>query len=416
MQYQQSGLKGYKRRLVTKDDRTCMACLVSDGEIIPIDQVLDDHPRGRCTEVFVIDGAPPIVWNTAQDWFMSQSDETQQAMMGPEKWGLWKDGKFDLQDLRRDNHSSIWGDSPREATIAELLGKDGALPVIVNGGFPSPDGGAMPLDLTSSDIEPSGAIIPAPADSDWRKSSDGTQVQLSEGDIKHGVFDSERVTIRGNGDAILKTNFSDGDGWGKFELKEGFARREVTAFEISKLLGLDIVPETRAFIEDGNYKSLQLWVENTVRAGELQSVKPVLTDVEGPGKMALFDMLVGNFDRHLNNWIVGDDGRLWAIDNGLSLLEISDDAKWFRSRLAGGLERVFPIIEDYRSTNDGKFYLPESFKSTLEEMLGNGNLEQVLGGIRSDRPDIDDKLVGGALDRARVILSTWDQLFSGEPY
>ena len=46
-QYQESGVVVESRRLCMKDERTCMACLMSDGETIPIDKVLHDHPRGR---------------------------------------------------------------------------------------------------------------------------------------------------------------------------------------------------------------------------------------------------------------------------------------------------------------------------------------------------------------------------------
>jgi hypothetical protein len=119
-QYRASGLQGVMKRVATKDDRVCMACLVSDGEIIPLDKELDDHPRGRCVAVFQVQSSPTIQWQKGADWFVRQEESLQRAMMGDKKYELWKDGVFKLPDLRQTDYSSIWGNSPRVATLAEL--------------------------------------------------------------------------------------------------------------------------------------------------------------------------------------------------------------------------------------------------------------------------------------------------------
>lgn len=121
-QYRNSGLNGVMKRVATKDDRVCMACLASDGEIIPLDRDLDDHPRGRCVAVFQIDKTPIIDWEKGPDWFERQDESLQRAMMGDAKFEMWRDGLFNLEDLRRTSHNNIWGNSPRVATIKELLG------------------------------------------------------------------------------------------------------------------------------------------------------------------------------------------------------------------------------------------------------------------------------------------------------
>jgi len=121
-QYRRSGLQGVMKRVATKDDRVCMACLVSDGEIIPLDQELDDHPRGRCCAIFQIKGVKEIEWQKGPDWFNKQSDDMQKSMMGEDKWEAWKAGKFKLSDLRQNSYSDIWGQSPRVPSLKELLG------------------------------------------------------------------------------------------------------------------------------------------------------------------------------------------------------------------------------------------------------------------------------------------------------
>lgn len=119
-QYRTSGLQGVMKRVATKDDRVCMACLVSDGEIIPLDKELEDHPRGRCSTLFQIRNTPIIQWEKGPDWFIKQSEEVQRQMMGDKKYELWQQGVFKLPDLRQTNYSPVWGSSPREATLQEL--------------------------------------------------------------------------------------------------------------------------------------------------------------------------------------------------------------------------------------------------------------------------------------------------------
>lgn len=122
-QYQKSGLQGVMKRVATKDDRTCMACLVSDGEIIPLDSTLDDHPRGRCVAVFQIQTAPIIQWEKGADWFLKQDTNLQKQMLGDTKYQMWQNGAFDLSALRQTDYDATWGNSPRVATIAELGGE-----------------------------------------------------------------------------------------------------------------------------------------------------------------------------------------------------------------------------------------------------------------------------------------------------
>jgi len=121
-QYRNSGLEGYMRRVATKDDRVCMACLILDGQIVPLDQEVDDHPRGRCTAVFQIKGSPVIQWEKGADWFMRQEPALQAQMMGQQKFELWQDGQFKLTDIAKINFNATWGNSPREATLQELTG------------------------------------------------------------------------------------------------------------------------------------------------------------------------------------------------------------------------------------------------------------------------------------------------------
>lgn len=76
----------------------------------------------NCTTLAVIKGVADPVWEKGPDYFKGLSPEEQSARMGPEKYELWKDGQFKLEDLSRMQHSDVWGDSPAVKTIEELIG------------------------------------------------------------------------------------------------------------------------------------------------------------------------------------------------------------------------------------------------------------------------------------------------------
>lgn len=119
-QYQESGVVLYSRRLSAKDSRTCLACLMADGDIVPLDEVLSDHPRGRCTTIPIVKNAPGIEWEKGQEWFERQSPELQKEMMGPGMYDLWQKEGFNLKDLKGVSVNNVWGNSPRTKTLAEI--------------------------------------------------------------------------------------------------------------------------------------------------------------------------------------------------------------------------------------------------------------------------------------------------------
>lgn len=118
-QYRESGVDGRMLRLATKDTETCMACLILDGTEVSLNGYVEDHPRGRCTAVFIVKGSSQS-WDLAGNWFERQSEDVQRYMMGDTRFEAWQDGAFSLQDIARVSVNPTWGSSPRVATLAEL--------------------------------------------------------------------------------------------------------------------------------------------------------------------------------------------------------------------------------------------------------------------------------------------------------
>ncbi len=123
-----------------------------------------------------------------------------------------------------------------------------------------------------------------------------------------GITNPEKVTLGLDGVvryALLKKVDKKHDNW----------RAEVAAYEMDKLLGINMVPPTVMRKHRGRKASLQLWVDGVT----MKDYEEEMPDVESWRKqvsvMWLFDDLIANIDRHLNNGMVSPDHRLMLIDN-----------------------------------------------------------------------------------------------------
>jgi hypothetical protein len=101
-----------------------------------------------------------------------------------------------------------------------------------------------------------------------------------------------------------------------WDFPPGLWRREVAAFELDRLLGTDCVPLTVAR-DDADYGigSVQRWVHE-------EGIEHYLTMRDDPAladwfrALAAFDVVANNTDRKSGHVLL-EDGRCWAIDNGL---------------------------------------------------------------------------------------------------
>ena len=120
-QYRDSGVVDGFMRLVKKAT-ACAGCLMLDGERFELAEDLEDHPRGKCQAIPVVEGIAAPDWDKGPEWFLDQNEAKQISILGPTKYKLWKDGKIKLSDMARKTRSAVWGDSPRPATLKELVG------------------------------------------------------------------------------------------------------------------------------------------------------------------------------------------------------------------------------------------------------------------------------------------------------
>jgi uncharacterized repeat protein (TIGR03843 family) len=105
-----------------------------------------------------------------------------------------------------------------------------------------------------------------------------------------------------------------------WDFPDGLDRREVAAYELSSWLGWSIVPETVLRDDDG----LPFGVGSLQRFVDFDPEQHYFTLVEDRARhqalrtICCFDLVANSADRKGGHCLAGDDGRLWAVDNGLS--------------------------------------------------------------------------------------------------
>lgn len=119
--------------------------------------------------------------------------------------------------------------------------------------------------------------------------------------IGKGVNNPEIVELEDDGKAVFK-----------YKSAYGEPKYEVSAFLLSEMLNLDIVPTTSMRSIGEKHGSIQQFVDADIGSS---SKANKLSD-EDLIDTILFDYLIDNPDRHDGNWLLGKNGRIIAIDNG----------------------------------------------------------------------------------------------------
>ena len=208
-------------------------------------------------------------------------------------------------------------------------------------------------------------------------------------DVGHGVTKPERAFFVPGGPAasaivkILPRKRQKGF-WESYQ-------SEVAAYELDRLLGLDMVPVTVERRIKGDRASVQLWIENIRLLSEVGSEFPPrpLEWARQVRRQRLFDALIANIDRNRGNL---------AVDEGWNLILI-DHSRAF-------IEKKTPFLDKITAV-DRSFYeaVKELDEATLNERLkpwlfGNGSVKDLL----KRRDKIVEKLERLATERGEAAV------------
>ena len=103
---------------------------------------------------------------------------------------------------------------------------------------------------------------------------------------------------------------------------------DVAAYELDKLLGLNMVPVTIERRFEGENGAMIWWIENAMTEGQRKEkgLNPPDPDAWNQAlyKVRLFDNLVYNIDRNLGNLLITPEWRVWMIDHSRCFKNLED--------------------------------------------------------------------------------------------
>lgn len=97
---------------------------------------------------------------------------------------------------------------------------------------------------------------------------------------------------------------------------------EVAASVVDEEMGLGLVAKTEMVLFEGRVGSLSDFINDTAKLA-LDSRDTPFSEVKRFNDMCYYDVIIGNTDRHLGNWLI-KNGEVRLIDNGMSFARNSD--------------------------------------------------------------------------------------------
>jgi hypothetical protein len=202
---------------------------------------------------------------------------------------------------------------------------------------------------------------------------------VSMRNIPQGVTAPRRATLTLDGlthDGAFKTIDESKSGYtqlqrgGEINFQDSW-RTEIPAYEVDKIIGLGMVPATVERDLAGQHGSLQWWVASMMPEAERLKKKVAPPDTEAWNqqmfKVRLFDNLIYNTDRHLNNILITKDFQIRLIDHSRSFrpfneLRAPKDLTRFSRSLLEGLQK---LDEKDLSARVGKHLTPFQIRAVI---------------------------------------------------
>ena len=149
-------------------------------------------------------------------------------------------------------------------------------------------------------------------------------------------------------------------------------KTEIAAYELDKLLGLGMVPATVERSFNGKRGSLQYWI--TTKMSEAERVKKKLQPPtkfdweEQVARIRMFDNLIYNTDRHMNNLLITDDWKIRLIDHSRTFRPFDQlkDPKQLRRFSRSLLEKMEQLDEPILKEHLGNYLTPYQIQGLLK--------------------------------------------------
>lgn len=250
---------------------------------------------------------------------------------------------------------------------------------------------------------PKGTI--APTEQDHREQK-AIQAKFPKGSTKHsnpniesqgylggGISDTFRIRMKDGAEYAWKpVNGEQGiRSTGRIAIHSGRQyANEAAAYDIAKIGGMqDVVPVTSIVEHDGQFGAMMRFVDNSDNDGRGNGNADELAQ-----RATVFDLIIGNTDRHGKNWVTGPNGKRWLIDNSLSFSESkSEYGRWGLFDKAN-IDSSDIVDEKYLTPWRGKW-------DQIEEVLKRRGMNEKQ--IKNTKYRYDHAMAGG----------TWGDLMGG---
>ena len=198
-----------------------------------------------------------------------------------------------------------------------------------------------------------------------------TDILFTVGGSKFGVSTIVNETRLGWGQRGINESYKVKLSSGEFGIyKTAGARTEVAAYEISKALGWDdLVPETVFKTGSLGKGSVQKWVPGELWGNAGSAIQEKMSMYQRQ-RLGVFDILIGNWDRHSGNFLV-QNNKLIAIDSGFAM--------------EGGSKAISGFSKLFELDIDAWTKVLKSVQTDVIKLLNNrSSLDNVLRTIYSD--------------------------------
>ena len=157
-------------------------------------------------------------------------------------------------------------------------------------------------------------------------------------------------------------------------------KSEIAAYELDKLLDLNMVPPVVEREMDGARGAAVMWVSPTTSVKEMGGrLPPGRVPGHEVRRMLLFDNLIGNPDRNGGNILVDGARNIILIDHSRAFLTKKD----LQTKVERVDEKLWTAIQGLT---------PEALRATLEPLIGNDALNAMLERRKRIQSEVD-KLV-----------------------
>lgn len=214
-----------------------------------------------------------------------------------------------------------------------------------------------------------------------------------------GVSRSKVVRLENDGKAIVKKGLVQYSNWPNDE------RLEELAYDFSERLGWNMVPVTTT-VKDKDFggSSVQEWIDDTVTAYKLENEERVTLEMwrdngflneQDFSRMAIFDTIFRNKDRHEDNFIFDTSGKMWLIDHNLAHIDSRDTDRHyyarsniFYRRYTGFSSRFKVSKSDFKAAKRLLIPRKSTFAYNVEKYYGVEALNNALARLNSLEADV----------------------------